>query len=510
VLTLSWDPLGRLAQVQSNLAGTATYRYDPLDRLDAVVSPTSTASFAYVGLTDAVAAVTTTPSGGSASTRYVEAGADGAELLEYDSVARVPTYVGRDAHGDTAWTYGGTGAPAAWASYDPFGNRSGTALAYAGWQGSYRDAFSGLYYVVARWYDPKSGAFTSQDPVEGDTGDPQSLDPYPYGRGDPVGSTDPDGRAPVGLPHMVPGWRQVNQFHEPIGTKKYPHDWSICVSGALRVVLAFTSRAPEWVWPTGASRPHWPTQLKGYQDKNPGGRVEKPNSGVTGRDTWGQGYMLYLAYGARVPGLGKNPHNGRTGSLYDWGQSNDPGPLSATYAAMSFANWETRGEPTGPGRDVDPPFGYGDYQTKQKYFLPEVKWSIDLGVPVAVGLLWSLYPHFTEGLPSWKISSTHYFHPGDCTYIANDKCPHLHAVAIVGYDDVNLYYVDTCWTATDSRAALGCRTGQANATARIKSTMPNVWQINAGSMWRLMHDNPQGGFYYFGGGYWDSARHAPW
>ena len=38
--------------------------------------------------------------------------------------------------------------------------------AAARWQGSWLDAFSGLYYVVARWYDPRSGAFLSQEDMD--------------------------------------------------------------------------------------------------------------------------------------------------------------------------------------------------------------------------------------------------------------------------------------------------------------------------------------------------------
>ena len=530
VLTLLYDPLGRLVQAQSSVAGTATYRYDPLDRLDAVVSPTATVAFAYVGLTDAVAAVTTTPSGGSASTRYVETDTDGGELLEYDSVARVPSYLGTDAHGDAAWTHGAAGSPTGWSAYDPFGGRSGTATSVAAWQGSWQDAFSGLYYVVARWYDPRTGAFTAEDPVEGGAESPQSLDPYPYGRGDPVGSTDPDGRAPVGTVHMVPGWNRINQFHEPIGTKRYPHDWWICVSGALRVVLAFTSQAPQWThypYPADGGPPYWPVPSRGYLDKNPGGRYEYPNSGAIGRDTWGQGYMLYLAYKARVPGLGINPNNGKTGSLFDWGQSNDPGTLSGTYAALRFANWETMGESTG-GRDVDTPFGYGDHNTAPNYFIGDVKWSIDHFVPAAVGVVWSLSSArpgsnglytYTQGLPSWKLPSGHwerpratYWVPSDCykQNLTSSKCKHLHAVAIVGYDDTGFYYVDTCWFATSCRAG----EGQTDATAKAGGTSggrPYVWRISQGLLSSLMKANPQGGFYYWSGvGYWGSARHEPW
>ena len=50
-----------------------------------------------------------------------------------------------------------------------------------------------LYYAVARWYEPVSGRFISRDPVLGDPEEPLTLNPYIFGRGDPVHYLDPTG-----------------------------------------------------------------------------------------------------------------------------------------------------------------------------------------------------------------------------------------------------------------------------------------------------------------------------
>lgn len=48
---------------------------------------------------------------------------------------------------------------------------------------------AGLYYMRARWYDPKLGRFISEDPIGLDGG----INDYAFGGGDPVSSSDPSG-----------------------------------------------------------------------------------------------------------------------------------------------------------------------------------------------------------------------------------------------------------------------------------------------------------------------------
>ena len=57
-----------------------------------------------------------------------------------------------------------------------------------------RDSESGLDYALARYYDSRTGAFGSADPLTGSSGDPQSWNRYAYGRNDPIDITDPSGK----------------------------------------------------------------------------------------------------------------------------------------------------------------------------------------------------------------------------------------------------------------------------------------------------------------------------
>src|SRR5207302_1368900 len=46
-----------------------------------------------------------------------------------------------------------------------------------------------LYFLRARWYEPKSGRFLSEDPLGLDGG----VNPYTFARSEPVNGTDPGG-----------------------------------------------------------------------------------------------------------------------------------------------------------------------------------------------------------------------------------------------------------------------------------------------------------------------------
>jgi RHS repeat-associated protein len=61
-------------------------------------------------------------------------------------------------------------------------------------QGMWKDAGTGLYYVRARYYDPKTGRFLSRDPAEGQLEQPESFMPYVFANSNPYLFDDPTGR----------------------------------------------------------------------------------------------------------------------------------------------------------------------------------------------------------------------------------------------------------------------------------------------------------------------------
>ena len=121
---------------------------------------------------------------------------------------------------------------------DPYGNVTsctGTTVTVSGsnlctgtvtvsnpfiFQAQYRDDESGLYYLLARYYDPSTGQFLSVDPDVATT-----LSPYGYVNGDPLNSADPTGMcgwAPwdavgcvVGAVQNAAGWTN-NHVVQPV------------------------------------------------------------------------------------------------------------------------------------------------------------------------------------------------------------------------------------------------------------------------------------------------------
>jgi RHS repeat-associated protein len=258
-----WDNLGRLVEVDNSSGGSviATYAYDPLDRLVSEVVGGVTTTYAYVGLSDTVATVTTS-SGSTSSTKAHITDAAGNDLAEAaltrdgsgHPVYSGPTYLGRNGHGDVVWQADATGAIAGTTAYDPFGAilyTAGSITTGSRWQSSTYDSASGLYYVIARWYSPGLGRFLSTDPVAGSSSSPQTLDPYSYGAGDSIGRSDPSGRC----------WGICIDFNPVAAIQSaastVTHAATSVVSAAVSTASSAVSSATSWASSTYNSVSNW-------------------------------------------------------------------------------------------------------------------------------------------------------------------------------------------------------------------------------------------------------------
>ena len=101
-------------------------------------------------------------------------------------------------HGDVTALTDAAGNIVARYDYDAYGNilsQTGTMAAlnpyrYAGYR---YDEATGLYYLMARYYDANIGRFITRDSFHGFAGDPLSLNQYNYCGGNPVMYIDPTG-----------------------------------------------------------------------------------------------------------------------------------------------------------------------------------------------------------------------------------------------------------------------------------------------------------------------------
>ena len=80
------------------------------------------------------------------------------------------------------------------ANYVPYGMNYAMAGEEAfQYTGKLLDEATGLYYEGARYYDPETGRFITEDSVVGSTSDPQSLNRYVYARDNPMKIVDMNG-----------------------------------------------------------------------------------------------------------------------------------------------------------------------------------------------------------------------------------------------------------------------------------------------------------------------------
>jgi len=112
--------------------------------------------------------------------------------------AWTPRFYGYDGMGSVRQLTNSAGAVTDSYDYDAFGNKlnsTDTILNNYLYRGEQYDLDLGLYYLRARYYNPLTGRFMSQDPKVGEIKEPQSLHKYLYAGGDPVNRIDPHGRA---------------------------------------------------------------------------------------------------------------------------------------------------------------------------------------------------------------------------------------------------------------------------------------------------------------------------
>ena len=79
---------------------------------------------------------------------------------------------------------------------DAYGNTTASTETFENhhaYTGAYMDDETGLYYLSSRYYDPKTGSFTSADSYRGESEGYWQL--YAYCEGDPVNGTDLSGHA---------------------------------------------------------------------------------------------------------------------------------------------------------------------------------------------------------------------------------------------------------------------------------------------------------------------------
>ncbi len=177
-----------------------TFKYDPFDRRIYKSSSSGTSIYAYDG--DNLAEETN--SSGAVVARY-------SQTLNIDEPlamlrASTTSYYQADGLGSVTSLSNGAGSLAQTYGYDSFGkqlNSTGSLTNTFQYTARESDSETGLYYYRARYYDPQSGRFSSEDPLSFE----EDSNFYRYVRNNSTLFSDPSGLWPS-WPSGLKNWGQ--------------------------------------------------------------------------------------------------------------------------------------------------------------------------------------------------------------------------------------------------------------------------------------------------------------
>ena len=229
--TLSYDPLGQLAQVVDNGREVARYRYNQHRQRIAKTVNGRTTYFLWQG--GAIAAEADAQ--GRIEKRYVYLGSRPVAMIAYDTSGKADVYAIHTDHLGTPLMVSDADRNIVWqADYEVYGRASvrtyslhvaagppgngfiasAHASAPASFAfnlrlpGQYEDAETGWHYNFHRYYNPGTGRYLTPDPI----GLAGGMNVYEYARSNPLSYTDPLGLAP---PPICNGPDCVNPPYDP-------------------------------------------------------------------------------------------------------------------------------------------------------------------------------------------------------------------------------------------------------------------------------------------------------
>ena len=176
---------GTVHNVSTSVTTQTGYTYDGTGLLASRTTAAGTQSFTW----DEALGTPLILSDGTNSYIY---GPGGVPIEQISSGGQVD-YLAQDALGSTRLITDSSGTVVGTTSYSPYGQvtaQSGTVTTPFGYAGQYTDATTGLVYMRARWCDPGTGQFLSQDPLVLLT-----QQPYAYVSDNPLSATDASGLA---------------------------------------------------------------------------------------------------------------------------------------------------------------------------------------------------------------------------------------------------------------------------------------------------------------------------
>jgi RHS repeat-associated protein len=164
---------------------SASYKYDPLHRQAQKVVGSTKTRYIYSGQ-QRIADYDGTS--GALLNRYVFGTRLDEPLIKVTAGGTL-SYLHHDKNGNVIATTDNTGAVVNRFKYSPWGESPSMTGTTFGYQGQRYDDETGLYFMKARYFDPKSGRFLQPDPI----GYSDGLNLYQFGYNNPNSFSDPLG-----------------------------------------------------------------------------------------------------------------------------------------------------------------------------------------------------------------------------------------------------------------------------------------------------------------------------
>lgn len=240
-----WDAENRLTRVLRNGVETARFAYDPLGRRVEKVTGGMTTAYIYDGID--VFRERRTEGATTTTATYVHGPGIDEPLARADSISGW-RYYHADGLGSIVKLTNDSGAVVHTYQYDAWGNiEVGASEPGYAFTGREWDPETGLYYYRARYYDPKTGRFISEDPI-GFAGGDTNL--YAYVRSNPGTGTDPHGLLSLTVDPNSPFGRRMAKM-TPLERFLFPLDFvmpmSVGVKGAGTAArVCKPSNLPAW------------------------------------------------------------------------------------------------------------------------------------------------------------------------------------------------------------------------------------------------------------------------
>lgn len=195
--TYQWDKAGRLLSVTMSVgetSNTVSYEYSPDGELMSRAVNGVTVHLIVDTARDFPQTLAEITESDTIETAYVLPAYDRGGIAQYQDAGQ------QVLHSDAGYstivvtdTSGSVSDRILYSGYGEVSNRDGTSNIKHLYNGEFRDNITGLDYLRARNYDPKTGRFISSDPFPGLTVDPITMNSYAYASADPINHTDPSG-----------------------------------------------------------------------------------------------------------------------------------------------------------------------------------------------------------------------------------------------------------------------------------------------------------------------------